>query len=92
MYSSVDPQGDSAGQGVPVGYGQVLSGSSTVMQVELTPNGPRGTTILTYSESENPQSEHHADQTRLFARRKWIPLTFTVRQIRNNAKQVTKLP
>ena len=53
---SVNPAADSAAQGVPVRYGQVIYGSSTVMQIELTPQGPRGTTILTYSESENPRS------------------------------------
>ena len=66
-------------------YGEVIEGSSTVMQVELTPKGPKGTTMLTYSESENPRSPHHADQTRLYAKRKWIPLTFTARQIRRAA-------
>ncbi len=87
IYGSVNPAGDSAAQGVPVRYGQVLEGSSTVMQVELTQKGPRGATILTYSESENPRSPHHADQTRLYSKRKWIPLTFTAKQIRGDAKR-----
>ena len=87
IYGSVNPAGDSAAQGVPVRYGQVLEGSSTVMQVELTQKGPRGATVLTYSESENPRSPHHADQTRLYSKRKWIPLTFTAKQIRRDAKR-----
>ncbi len=53
----VDAAGASQSNGVPVKYGQVVDGSSTVMQVELTPKGPKGTTILTYSESENPASK-----------------------------------
>ena len=87
IFGSVDPAADTTAQGVPVKYGQVIYGSSTVMQIELTPKGPRGTTILTYSESENPRSPHHADQTRLYSKRKWIPLTFTANQIRRDAKR-----
>ncbi len=85
IYGSSNPAVDSDAQGVPVRYGQVIYGSSTVMQIELTPQGPRGKTILTYSESENPRSPHHADQTRLYSKRKWIPLTFTAKQIRRAA-------
>ncbi len=87
IYGSVNPAADRAAQGVPVQYGQVIYGSSTVMQIELTPKGPRGTTILTYSESENPRSPHHADQTRLYSKRNWIPLTFTAKEIRRDAKR-----
>ena len=77
----VDPKGATTTQGLPVRYGQVVAGSSIVMQVELTRRGPRGTTILTYSQSENPRSRHSGDQTRLFSRRKWVPIVFTRRQV-----------
>ncbi len=82
----VDPKGESAGQGVAVRYGQVVEGSSIVMQVELTRRGPKGTTIMTYSQSENPRSPHSGDQTRLFSAGKWIPITFTRAQIARDAK------
>jgi acyl-homoserine-lactone acylase len=58
------------------------TGSSFVMAAELTKDGPRGRAILRYSQSENPRSQHHADQTRLYARERWLPLRFTERQIR----------
>jgi acyl-homoserine-lactone acylase len=79
-------KGQSAQQGTPVRYGQVIYSSSTVQQVELTKRGPRGTTILTYSESENPRSKHYGDQTRLFSRGGWIPITFSAKQIAKAAK------
>jgi acyl-homoserine-lactone acylase len=40
--------------------------------VELTPQGPHARTILTYSESANPDSPHHLDQTELFSRKQWV--------------------
>jgi acyl-homoserine-lactone acylase len=51
------------------------------MAVELTPNGPVTRTILTYSESANPDSPHHSDQTVLFSRKQWITERFTQAQI-----------
>jgi acyl-homoserine-lactone acylase len=82
----IDPTAESATQGVPVRYGQVVEGSSIVMQVELTGRGPKGTTILTYSQSENPRSPHSGDQTKLFSARKWVPITFSRRQIVRDPK------
>jgi acyl-homoserine-lactone acylase len=58
------------------------TGSSFVMAAELTANGPRGRAILRYSQSENPRSRHYADQTRLYAQERWLPLRFTERQIK----------
>jgi acyl-homoserine-lactone acylase len=58
-------------------YGPVDFGSSFIMAVELTPNGPKADTLLTYSESANPASPHHTDQTRLFAAKQWVPDRFT---------------
>jgi Penicillin amidase len=75
------PKAATTAQGLPVRYDQVVAGSSIVMQVELTRRGPKGTTILTYSQSENPRSRHSGDQTSLFSRRKWVPIVFTRRQV-----------
>ncbi len=52
------------------------------MAAELTDQGPRGHAILRYSQSENPSSPHFADQTRLYAQERWLPLRFTERAIR----------
>jgi acyl-homoserine-lactone acylase len=42
---------------------------------------PVGATILTYSESSNPASPHHVDQTRLFSRKRLLPDRFCQSQI-----------
>ncbi len=57
------------------------NGSSFIMAVELTPHGPDTRTILTYSESANPGSPHHADQTVLYSRKQWVTERFTATQI-----------
>jgi len=59
----------------------VTFGSSFIMTVDLAPSGPVARTILTYSESADPSSSHHGDQTALFARRRWVTDRFTERQI-----------
>ena len=66
--------------GDPVGTA-VNSGSSFIMAVELTRQGPRARTILTYSESANPDSPHYADQTALYSRHQWVTERFTQAQI-----------
>jgi acyl-homoserine-lactone acylase len=60
------------------------TGSSFVMAAELRRSGPRGRAILRYSQSEDPLSPHSADQTRLYAQERWLPMRFTERQIRSD--------
>ncbi|MFD1546882.1 penicillin acylase family protein [Nonomuraea guangzhouensis] len=62
-------------------YPEVDTGSSFMMAVELTPDGPRTRTILTYSLSANPASPHHTDQTVLFSRGQWVTERFTEAEI-----------
>jgi acyl-homoserine-lactone acylase len=68
----------SGGNGVDV---EASTGSSFIMATELTPQGPRTRTILTYSESANPRSAHYSDQTVLFSRKQWVTEPFTEAQI-----------
>jgi acyl-homoserine-lactone acylase len=68
----------SGGNGVGV---DVNTGSSFIMATELTPQGPRTRTILTYSESANPDSAHYSDQTVLFSHKQWVTERFTEAQI-----------
>jgi acyl-homoserine-lactone acylase len=58
-----------------------IQGSSFIMAVELTPNGPRARTILTYSQSANSASPHYRDQTLLFSRKQWVTERFTEAEI-----------
>lgn len=68
----------------------VTFGSSFIMTVDLAPSGPTGYTILTYSESANPSSPHHIDQTALFAQKRWVTDRFTEHQITTDPRlQIT---
>jgi acyl-homoserine-lactone acylase len=58
-----------------------VHGASFIMAVELTPDGPRTRTILTYSQSANPASPHYRDQTVLFSRKQWVTERFTEAEI-----------
>jgi acyl-homoserine-lactone acylase len=59
------------------GIGEPVHGSSFV-QVVTWNDGPcpDAATILTYSLSENPDSPHRADQTRVYSRGEWVPERF----------------
>jgi acyl-homoserine-lactone acylase len=77
------PGGGKANQAAaePAQPGDASNGSSFIMATELTPQGPRTRTILTYSESANPASSHYADQTALFASSRWVTERFTEAEI-----------
>lgn len=67
----------------PAGYTPILAGNSFVQVVGWTKDGAldaRG--ILTYSQSDNPDSPHSSDMTRLYARGEWVRLPFTDAEIR----------
>jgi acyl-homoserine-lactone acylase len=62
------------GSGQNAGYSNVPHGSSFVMAAQFTddPDCPvDARTILTYSQSTNPNSPYFADQTRMFSRKEW---------------------
>jgi acyl-homoserine-lactone acylase len=61
--------------------GRSIQGSSFIMAVELTPHGPRTRTILTFSQSANPTSPHHLDQTVLFSDKQWVTERFSEAEI-----------
>jgi acyl-homoserine-lactone acylase len=58
-----------------------IFGTSFIMAVELTPRGPHARTLLTYSESADPASPHHTDQTVLFSQKRWVTERFTEAEI-----------
>jgi acyl-homoserine-lactone acylase len=61
--------------------GRSIQGSSFIMAIELTAHGPRTRTILTYSQSANPTSPHHRDQTVLFSQKQWVTERFSEAEI-----------
>src|SRR3954453_11138884 len=78
-----DPNGDfnainvswSADPAEP-GYPNVPHGSSFVMVTSFNGGCPDDRSILTYSESENPNSPYYADQTRMFSNKQWVDPPF----------------
>ncbi|TWI48810.1 acyl-homoserine-lactone acylase [Pseudoduganella flava] len=70
----VDPNG----QG---GQFEVSGGTSYLQVVGFDDAGPRALALLTYSQSADPSSPHHSDQTRRFSKREWIALPFTAAEI-----------
>jgi acyl-homoserine-lactone acylase len=61
---------------------EVVHGSSHIQAVSFTGGPcPDAATLLTYSQSPNPNSPHHADQTRLFSAGDWVRSRFCERDI-----------
>ncbi len=64
------------------GYAEVTTGSSHIQAVGW--NGgrcPVARTLLTYSQSSNPNSPHHSDQTELFSGERWVTSRFCEKDI-----------
>jgi acyl-homoserine-lactone acylase len=59
----------------------VNSGSSFVMALEYTDEGPRAQAFLTYSQSGDPESVHFSDQTELFSKKAWRPIAFAEAEV-----------
>ncbi|WP_193615664.1 penicillin acylase family protein [Massilia sp. YMA4] len=60
---------------------EVTGGTSYVQVVELGAGGPRAQALLAYSQSSDPASPHHLDQTRRLVERQWVTLPFTAAEI-----------
>ncbi|MFL5884465.1 MAG: penicillin acylase family protein [Thermoleophilaceae bacterium] len=74
------------------GYDPNDDGSSYV-QVVTWNNGPcpDAATILTYSESTNPDSPFAGDQTELFSRKQWLPERFCGADVRAHTLSTTSV-
>lgn len=59
----------------------INSGSSFVMALEYTAQGPRALGLLTYGQSDDPLSTHFRDQTQRFSDKSWRPLLFTREEV-----------
>ncbi|WP_437733809.1 penicillin acylase family protein [Sorangium sp. So ce1335] len=71
--------------GYPINFG-----TSFVMAVEHTADGPRAEALLSYSQSSDPASPHFADQTELFSRKAWRRVLFTEKDIAADPELVVK--
>ncbi len=66
-------------------------GSSYVLTVEFTDNGPEAQAVMAYSQSDNPESPHFTDQTRLYAEKKWRPVLFDTQDILNDPQMTERV-
>lgn len=80
LQSTSQPKTLSAADLTDDGY-IINNGSSFVMVLEFTGDGPRARALLTYSESSDPDSPHFADQTQRFSEKQWRPVVFTEDEI-----------
>ena len=65
----------------------VVHGSSFMMVMEFTEQGPQAKAFLTYSQSGDPKSPLFTDQTELFARKAWRPVLFEEKAIAADVKR-----
>ncbi|MEU6144483.1 penicillin acylase family protein [Streptomyces sp. NPDC047081] len=78
VWNKVEPVWNAA-QG---GYTEITTGSSHIQAVGWDGGGcPVARTLLTYSQSENPNSPHYSDQTRLFSQEKWVTARFCEKDV-----------
>jgi acyl-homoserine-lactone acylase len=80
----LDPSGMADPTGLATGGYVVNNGSSFMLALEYTDAGPRGTAVLSYSESSDPASPHYSDQTKLFSDSSYRPVLFTESDISND--------
>jgi acyl-homoserine-lactone acylase len=55
----------------------INNGSSFIMVMRFTDDGPEGRAVTTYSQSADPASPHFADQTELYGTKQMRPILFT---------------
>lgn len=64
----------------------ITYGTSFLLSLSYTDNGPVAEAFLTYGESGDPTSEHYTDQTKLFARKQWRPVLYNAEDIEMDIK------
>ncbi|WP_329332158.1 penicillin acylase family protein [Streptomyces sp. NBC_00663] len=78
VWNKVEPVWDTANGG----YTEVSTGSSYIQAVGWDGSRcPVAHTLLTYSQSSNPNSPHYSDQTRLFSQERWVTSRFCEKDI-----------
>lgn len=64
------------------GYTEISHGGTYLHVVAFNGTGcPDTTTLLTYSQSADPSSAHHSDQTELYSRKQWVTERFCEKDI-----------
>lgn len=60
---------------------RVNYGSSFVMALQYTDEGPKADMFLSYSQDHDPEAEHFEDQTQLYSDLEWRPMLFNEKDI-----------
>lgn len=80
VWNKIEPRWNAQGGG----YTEVAHGSSHIQAVGWDKSScPKARTLLTYSQSSNPNSPHYSDQTRLYADERWVTSRFCEKDIRS---------
>ncbi|MEU6660127.1 penicillin acylase family protein [Streptomyces sp. NPDC046821] len=89
VWNKVEPVWDAKAGG----YTEVVTGSSYIQAVGWDGGRcPVARTLLTYSQSQNPNSPHYSDQTRLFSKGEWVTSRFCEKDImRSPALKVVRV-
>lgn len=66
-------------------------GSSFILSLMYTEDGPKANAILSYSQSGNPKSPHFTDQTWLFSKKQWRPILFNTEDIKQDTQSTKTL-
>ena len=74
-----------------IGYGPINYGNSYLQVVGLGPNGVDASTLVTYSLSTDPASEHYDDYTRLYSKKQWVKAAFTEAEVAADTKSTMDL-
>lgn len=83
VWNKVEPVWDAKGGG----YTEVAHGSSHIQAVGWDKSHcPKARTLLTYSQSSNPNSPHYSDQTRLYSDERWVTARFCEKDIMGDPK------
>jgi acyl-homoserine-lactone acylase len=78
VWNKIEPVWNPAGGG----YTEVSTGSSYIQAVGWDGSRcPVARTVLSYSQSSNPNSPHYSDQTRLFSGERWVRSRFCEKDI-----------
>jgi acyl-homoserine-lactone acylase len=72
----VDERSELTEEGWPVN-----GGNSWVMAMEFTDDGPRGSALMTYGQSEDPESPHYSDQAARYSDLDWRSIVFRFEEL-----------
>jgi acyl-homoserine-lactone acylase len=62
----------------------ILGGTSYLLGLSFTDDGPVAEAVMTYGQSGDPTSEHYKDQLKLFNKKQWRPVLYKMKDVNQN--------